>query len=203
MMWSGVLSSRLKCKHRRNRLLYRCQLRRAKQFRTSVQMEPRSFLGSGAGMWRGTWQWRTRLLLPTCHTRLFLRGRRQSEQRNSRTQNMTTSQKTISLCPWPARYLVCGAQRPSIFCRIWEAVLRWAQARSASRCFYFNAFRLRSRKAMQHAWWAHSRWYKHPTSAPTTRVLYFFVIWFHFIIFHWWFYPFLYILRAGPVGIKK
>ena len=148
MMWSGVLSLGLRCKHRRNRLLYQCQLWRAKQFRTSVQMELRSFLGSGAGTWLGTWQWRTRLLLPTCYTRLFLRGRPQSAQRNSITQNMTTSQKTISLCPWLAMYLTCGAQRPSIFRRIWEAALRWAQARSASHCFYFNAFQLRSRKAM-------------------------------------------------------
>ena len=56
---------------------------------------------------------------------------------------------------------------------------------------------------MQRAWWAHSRWYEHPTSAPTTRVFYIF-LWFDFILLFFIddFTLFLYILRAGPVGIK-
>ena len=53
-----------------------------------------------------------------------LAGAAAERKRNSRTQNMITSLKIISLCPWPARYLVYGTQKPSIFCRIWEAALR-------------------------------------------------------------------------------
>ena len=100
MMLSGILSSGLKCKHRRNRLLYPCQLRKAKQFRTSVQMEPRSFLGSGAGMWHGTWQWQKCLLLPTCLIRLFLRGlaaERAAELKNAKYDYLTKNHIFVPL----------------------------------------------------------------------------------------------------------